>query len=116
MNFFKRAWLSMKARKGRSVLQLIIFTVVCVLILSGFTIQSAADKASELAREQLGGTVTLTVDQEKQMAAMKEEAANSDSSSTDSKPKFQSNPIDVSDANDLASLNHVKNYNYYSST
>ncbi|MBC2155572.1 ABC transporter permease [Listeria innocua] len=116
MNFFKRAWLSMKARKGRSVLQLIIFTVVCVLILSGFTIQSAADKASELAREQLGGTVTLTVDQEKQMAAMKEEASNSDSSSTDSKPKFQSNPIDVSDANDLASLNHVKNYNYYSST
>ncbi|MCQ97366.1 ABC transporter permease, partial [Listeria monocytogenes] len=116
MNFFKRAWLSMKARKGRSVLQLIIFTVVCVLILSGFTIQSAADKASELAREQLGGTVTLTVDQEKQMAAMQKEASSSDETSTDTKPKFQSNPIDVSDANDLAALEHVKSYNYYSST
>ncbi|MBC1462414.1 ABC transporter permease [Listeria welshimeri] len=116
MNFFKRAWLSMKARKGRSVLQLIIFTVVCVLILSGFTIQSAADKASELAREQLGGTVTLTVDQEKQMAAMQKEASSSDETSTDTEPKFQSNPIDVSDANDLAALEHVKSYNYYSST
>lgn len=116
MNFFKRAWLSMKARKGRSVLQLIIFTVVCVLILSGFTIQSAADKASELAREQLGGTVTLTVDQEKQMAAMQKEASSSDETLTDTKPKFQSNPIDVSDANDLAALEHVKSYNYYSST
>ncbi|HBB5238028.1 TPA: ABC transporter permease [Listeria monocytogenes] len=116
MNFFKRAWLSMKARKGRSVLQLIIFTVVCVLILSGFTIQSAADKASELAREQLGATVTLTVDREKQMQTMREEASSSDSSSTESKPQFQSSPIDVSDANDLAKLNHVASYNYYSST
>ncbi|EAF5923220.1 ABC transporter permease [Listeria monocytogenes] len=116
MNFFKRAWLSMKARKGRSVLQLIIFTVVCVLILSGFTIQSAADKASELAREQLGGTVTLTVDREKQMQAMRDEAASSDSSSTVSKPQFESSPIDVSDANELAKLNHVASYNYYSST
>ncbi|EAE5809214.1 ABC transporter permease [Listeria monocytogenes] len=116
MNFFKRAWLSMKARKGRSVLQLIIFTVVCVLILSGFTIPSAADKASELAREQLGGTVTLTVDREKQMQTMREEASSSDSSSTESKPQFQSSPIDVSDANDLAKLNHVASYNYYSST
>ncbi|EIM0151529.1 ABC transporter permease [Listeria monocytogenes] len=116
MNFFKRAWLSMKARKGRSVLQLIIFTVVCVLILSGFTIQSAADKASELAREQLGGTVTLTVDREKQMQTMREEASSSDSSSTESKPQFQSSPIDVSDANELAKLNHVASYNYYSST
>ncbi|MBF2656788.1 ABC transporter permease [Listeria seeligeri] len=116
MNFFKRAWLSMKARKGRSVLQLIIFTVVCVLILSGFTIQSAADKASELAREQLGGTVTLTVDQEKQMKAAQEKAASSDSSSEDARPKFESNPIDVSDANDLAKLTHVASYNYYSST
>ncbi|EJR6300306.1 ABC transporter permease [Listeria monocytogenes] len=106
----------MKARKGRSVLQLIIFTVVCVLILSGFTIQSAADKASELAREQLGGTVTLTVDREKQMQTMREEASSSDSSSTESKPQFQSSPIDVSDANDLAKLNHVASYNYYSST
>ncbi|MCD7502469.1 ABC transporter permease [Listeria monocytogenes] len=116
MNFFKRAWLSIKARKGRSILQLIIFTVVCVLILSGFTIQSAADKASELAREQLGGTVTLTVDREKQMQTMREEASSSDSSSTESKPQFQSSPIDVSDANDLAKLNHVASYNYYSST
>lgn len=115
MNFFKRAWLSMKARKGRSVLQLIIFTVVCVLILSGFTIQSAADKASELAREQLGGTVTLTVDQEKQMKAMQEEAESS-SNTEESRPKFESNPIAVSDANDLAKLTHVASYNYYSST
>ncbi|MDT0016788.1 ABC transporter permease [Listeria swaminathanii] len=116
MNFFKRAWLSMKARKGRSVLQLIIFTVVCVLILSGFTIQSAADKASELAREQLGGTVTLTVDREKQMQAMRDEATSSESSSTETKPQFESSPIDVSDANDLAELDHVASYNYYSST
>ncbi|MCB2548427.1 ABC transporter permease, partial [Listeria monocytogenes] len=78
---------------------------VCVLIFSGFTIQSAADKASELAREQLGGTVTLTGDREKQMQTMRDEASSSDRSSTESKPQFQSSPIAVSDANDLAKLN-----------
>lgn len=69
-----------------------------------------------MAREQLGGTVTLTVDREKQMQAMRDEAASSDSSSTESKPQFESSPIDVSDANELAKLNHVASYNYYSST
>ncbi|WP_239254038.1 ABC transporter permease [Listeria ilorinensis] len=120
MNFMKRALLSMKARKGRTILQLIIFTVVSVLILSGFTIQSAANKSAELARQELGGTVTLTVDREKQMQQQQEESSSSsdsgDSSTTKEPPKFESSPISIDSANDLAELNHVKSYNYYSST
>ncbi|WP_099221116.1 ABC transporter permease [Listeria costaricensis] len=120
MNFMKRALLSMKARKGRTILQLIIFTVVSVLILSGFTIQSAANKSAELARQELGGTVTLSVDREKQMQQQQEEASSSsdsdDSSTSKEPPKFESSPIDISSADDLADLDHVKSYNYYSST
>lgn len=82
MNFIKRALLSMKARKGRTILQLFIFTIVCVLILSGFTIQSAANNASELARKELGGDVTLSVDREKQMEAQQKESSSSSDGST----------------------------------
>ncbi|AQY51233.1 ABC transporter permease [Listeria weihenstephanensis FSL R9-0317] len=116
MNFIKRALLSMKARKGRTILQLFIFTIVCVLILSGFTIQSAANKASELARQELGGDVTLSVDREKQMEAQQKESTSSDST-TSSKPKmFESTPVSVAAAKKLAALDHVAGYNLYSNT
>ncbi len=115
MNFIKRAFFSMKARMGRTALQLIIFTIVSVLILSGFTIQSAANKASEMAKEQLGGTVTLTVDREKQME--KQQTKQSESDSSERMPlSFESTPISLENAESLAKLNHVASYNYYSST
>ncbi|EUJ29361.1 ABC transporter permease [Listeria cornellensis] len=117
MNFIKRALLSMKARKGRTILQLFIFTIVCVLILSGFTIQSAANKASELARQELGGDVTLSVDREKQMKSQQTESSSSSSSTTSSKPKmFESTPVSVAAAKKLATLDHVSGYNLYSNT
>ncbi|MBC1399238.1 ABC transporter permease [Listeria fleischmannii] len=115
MNFIKRAFFSMKTRIGRTALQLIIFTIVSVLILSGFTIQSAANKASEMAKEQLGGTVTLTVDREKQMKRQQSEQNNSNASEK-TRPSFQSTPISLANAESLAKLDHVASYNYYSST
>ncbi|MBC2067226.1 ABC transporter permease [Listeria booriae] len=116
MNFIKRALLSMKARKGRTILQLFIFTIVCVLILSGFTIQSAANKASELARKELGGDVTLSVDREKQMEAQQKESSSSSDGSTTQRRMFESTPIAVSAAEKLAKLDHVAGYNLYSNT
>ncbi|EUJ51626.1 ABC transporter permease [Paenilisteria rocourtiae] len=115
MNFIKRALLSMKARKGRTILQLFIFTIVCVLILSGFTIQSAANKASELARQELGGDVTLSVDREKQMEAQQKESSSS-SGGTPERRMFQSTPVAVLAAKKLAELDHVAGYNLYSNT
>ncbi|MBC1456573.1 ABC transporter permease [Listeria newyorkensis] len=116
MNFIKRALLSMKARKGRTILQLFIFTIVCVLILSGFTIQSAANKASELARQELGGDVTLSVDREKQMEAQQKESTSSSSSTTTGRRMFESTPVAVAAAKKLAELDHVAGYNLYSNT
>ncbi|WP_088815296.1 MULTISPECIES: ABC transporter permease [Listeria] len=115
MNFIKRAFFSMKARIGRGALQLIIFTIVSVLILAGFTIQSAANKASEMAKEELGGTVTLTVDREKQMEQQQANQSESDSGER-TPPSFESTPISLENAESLAKLNHVATYNYYSST
>ncbi|MEC1023361.1 ABC transporter permease [Bacillus paralicheniformis] len=107
MNFFKRAFWSMKAKKGKTLLQLFVFTMICVLVLTGITIQSAAVKSSELAREQLGGSVTLKVDREKMMKEQQESGE---------RKRFESTPVSVKSAEKLASLDYVKSYNYISST
>ncbi|MCY7777987.1 ABC transporter permease [Bacillus haynesii] len=107
MNFFKRAFWSMKAKKGKTLLQLFVFTMICLLVLTGITIQSAAVKSSELAREQLGGSVTLKVDREKMMQEQQESG---------DRKRFESTPISVKSAEKLASLDHVKSYNFISST
>ncbi|MED1738813.1 ABC transporter permease [Bacillus swezeyi] len=107
MNFFKRAFWSMKSKKGKTLLQLFVFTMICVLVLTGLTIQSAATKSSELAREQLGGSVTLQADREKMM---KEQQESGD------RQRFESTPVSVKSAETLANLDHVKSYNLISST
>lgn len=108
MNFFKRALLNIKERKGRAALQFIVFTVVCAFVLSGFAIQSATTIATKQAREKLGSTVTLSVDREKQQKKMQSQQGK--------RPTFSSKPISVAAAKKIATLNHVKSYNLYTST
>ncbi|MEG7283928.1 ABC transporter permease [Bacillus sp. 0909A] len=106
MNFIKRAFWNMRAKKGKTFLQLFVFTVICIFVLSGLTIQSAAQKSSDLARQELGGTVTLQVDRQKQMEKQQDSGE---------KRSFESTPIKVSDANKLTALDHVKSYNFITS-
>lgn len=51
MNFIKRALLSTKAKKGRSFLLLLVFSVILIFVLAGITIQSASNKATEKANQ-----------------------------------------------------------------
>lgn len=106
MNFIKRAFWNMKAKKGKTFLQLFVFTVICIFVLSGLTIQSAAQKSSDLARQELGRSVTLQVDRQKQMEKQQDSGE---------KRSFESTPIKVSDANKLTALDHVKSYNFITS-
>ncbi|MDP4525548.1 ABC transporter permease [Bacillus halotolerans] len=106
MNFIKRAFWNMKAKKGKTFLQLFVFTVICIFVLSGLTIQSAAQKSSDLARQELGGSVTLQVDRQKQMEKQQDSGE---------KRSFESTPIKVSDANKLTALDQVKSYNFITS-
>ena len=110
MNFIKRAFLSVKARKGKSLLQLFVFSVICVLVLSGLSIQSAADKATDLARQQLGASVTLQADMQKLREEQKSlmEAGE--------RPSFNQPPIEAETAEELTSYSNIKGYNFYSST
>ncbi|MDT0161198.1 MULTISPECIES: ABC transporter permease [Bacillus] len=110
MNFLKRSFLSVKARKGKSLLQIFVFTVICVLVLAGLSIQTAAKKSGDLARQKLGANVTLQVDMEKMREQMQSQQTNGE------RMRFQSAPIPAEAAEELTSYEQIKGYNFYSST
>lgn len=107
MNFMKRAFLSVKTRAGKSLLLLFTLTVICVFVLSGLSIQTAAGKSAELARQNIGGNVTLQVDREKMMEQQAAEGG---------RPRFELTPILLSEAEELIDYPEVKGYNFTSST
>ncbi|MGE7912186.1 ABC transporter permease [Lysinibacillus xylanilyticus] len=94
MNFIKRAFLSITAKKGKSVLLMGIFFMVISLVLAGFSIQNASNKATDNARKKLGASVTLSVD-----------LLNS-----------TNRELKEEEAEQLATSKYVKNYNYSSKT
>lgn len=62
MNFFKRAWLSVTRRKGKS---LILFAVIFILgnvIAGAIAIQQSTGNVEKNVKKQLGATATLEVD------------------------------------------------------
>lgn len=65
MNFLKRSLISIGNRKSRSILFLLLFTIVFSLILSGFAIQKAASQEKVNARKSLGAEVRLKRDSKK---------------------------------------------------
>ncbi|WP_243387458.1 ABC transporter permease [Bacillus kexueae] len=113
MNFLKRAFLSVKARKGKSILMLFVLSVIFVLVVSGLSIQSAAEKSSDLAREQLGGEVTLEYDVQK---AMENTETDSEAEGQQRRAPIQSSPIPVEQAEDLLNSSYIKSYNFYSNS
>jgi putative ABC transport system permease protein len=111
MNFLKRAVLSVKARKGKSLLQVFVFTVICVLVLAGLSIQSAAKLSGELAREKLGADVTLQVDMEKLREQMQQQQQ-----SAGERVRFQATPVPADAAEELTTYKQIKGFNFFSST
>ena len=94
----------MKAKK-ENTLQLFVFTMICVLVLTGITIQSAAVKSSELARNS-----SEAASRSKLTGKKKEQQDSGD------RKRFESTPVSLKSAEKLASLYHVKSYNFISST
>ncbi|CAM3401703.1 hypothetical protein GCM10009865_18980 [Aeromicrobium ponti] len=46
-------------------MQIFVFTVICVLVLAGLSVQTSAEKSGDLARQKLGADVKLQHDMEK---------------------------------------------------
>ncbi|WP_143462431.1 ABC transporter permease [Levilactobacillus enshiensis] len=113
MNFFKRAWLNVWAKKGRSVLLILVSSAILMFVLAGLLIRSAAVKATAQAKADVGATVTLSANRQ---AAFKQMQNSSSSSSKSSRPKMTLTPVKLSDAAKIASLDNISSYNVTSST
>ncbi|WP_144508725.1 ABC transporter permease [Bacillus mycoides] len=103
MNFIKRAFLSMKQRKVKSLIFLCIFFIVTNLVLAGFAIQNASQQASDLARKKLGADVTLNLDMEK---VIKQAQAGGKGG------MIETPSLDKSEVEKLAKSSYVKDYNF----
>ncbi|MGA4464894.1 ABC transporter permease [Bacillus bombysepticus] len=97
MNFIKRAILSMKQRKGTTLILMAVFLIVVNLVLAGFTVQNATEKAADDARKKLGAEVDLAPDIMKLIESGQED-------------KFT--PLTDQLADKIAKSKYVKNYNY----
>ena len=112
MNFFKRAWLNIWAKKGRSILLILVSSAILMFVLAGLLIRSAAVKATETAKNDAGATMTLSTNRQ---AAFKKMSQSSKRSSK-TRPKLTLTPVKLSDATKIAKLSNIKNYNVTSST
>lgn len=90
----------MKQRKVKSLIFLCIFFIVTNLVLAGFAIQNASQKASNLAREKLGADVTLQPNIEK---IMKQAEKN--------EGKVELPSLDEKTVEKLAKSPYIKDYN-----
>ena len=96
----KRAWGYLIAKKGKSFLLLAVFTAILIFVLSGLTIRSAAEKAAENAKNDIGATVTLSVNREKMMQEAQEKGTMPSPDKSD--------PITIDVVESIAKLDGVK--------
>ncbi|VDG22961.1 ABC transporter permease [Lactiplantibacillus mudanjiangensis] len=112
MNFFKRAWLNLTAKKGRSILLILVTSAIMLFVLAGLLIRNAADTATSNAKKSVGATVTLSANREAAFKKMR----SSTSTKKSSKPKLTTSPVKLSDAKKIAKLSNVSSYSATVST
>ncbi|GAX47803.1 ABC transporter permease [Pseudolactococcus reticulitermitis] len=110
MNFFKRAWLYLTAKVGKTAILMLVFTAIMVFVLAGLTIRQAAIKATENAKKEVGASVTLSVDRDKMLRKSLETA------SADGSPvRIRETPVPLSQAEKVAKMANVKSYSFSTS-
>lgn len=108
LNFLKRAILAVTRRVSKTVIMFIIFAAIANLVLAGFAIQHATEAASDLARQKLGGQLTLSFDRQKAM----EKAFASQTSEQQGRPRIETEPITEDMVNKISGLKNILDYNY----
>ncbi|MHB1420937.1 MAG: ABC transporter permease [Bacillota bacterium] len=111
MSFLKRAMLAVTRRKGRTVIMLVIFAAIASMVLTGLAIQHATQYASVLARQKLGGQLTLSFDM--QGAFQKARAAESGDQTQTQGQRFriQAQPITEDMVKTIAAQKNIIGYN-----
>lgn len=107
MNFLKRALLAVTRKKGKTFIMFIIFAAIANMVLAGYAIQHATEYASVLARQKLGGELTLKYNTQKAMEKAREEGQQGGE-----RPRIQSEPVTEDMVSKVAVQENIVNYNY----
>ncbi|WP_461225906.1 ABC transporter permease [Lacticaseibacillus suihuaensis] len=118
MNFAKRAWLNLIAKKGRTALLILVTSAIMLFVMAGLLIKSAANQATENAKDSIGATLTLSANREAAFKKMRESATASDGQPTkpSGKPSLSMSPVKLSTAEKIAKLTGVESYSVAVST
>lgn len=109
MNFIKRAWQNVIFKKGRSLLLIIVMTVIMIFIMAGLLIRNAAVTTVNTTKQQVGATVSLTANREQAFSKMRKSTSTSTDKTT--KPTLSMPSVSLASAKKIAKLQAVANYN-----
>lgn len=118
MNFFKRAWLNLIAKKGRTVLLILVTSAIMLFVLAGLLIKNAANTATENAKKSVGATLTLSANREAAFKKMRQSSTSTSTAGTTTKtrPRLSMTPVKLSDVQQIAQLENVASYSILAST
>ncbi len=106
----KNSILSLKKNLGKTILLLVIMTVIANLIIAGLSIQSGSEKSMEQIKESLGNDVTLSYNVTNMMQGNRN--PESGQSEGDQSEPLEMPEITIDAATSLTTLNHVESYNF----
>ena len=114
---FKRAWLSVKRKKTKSIILFLFLFIISNLVLSAISIKNATTESMNLAKKSLGGEVSLSMNMEKlrnNFMDNKEEPSIDDKKENMEKmhDKMYESNITKSDVDKLKNIKYVKDIKY----
>lgn len=114
---FKRAWLSVKRKKTKSIILFLFLFIISNLVLSAISIKNATTESMNLAKKSLGGEVSLSMNMEKlrnNFMDNKEEPSIDDKKEDMEKmhDKMDESNITKSDVDKLKNIKYVKDIKY----
>ncbi|MFV0981350.1 ABC transporter permease [Latilactobacillus sakei] len=110
MNFIKRAWQNISFKKGRSLLLVIVMTVILVFIMAGLLIRNAAVTTVNNTKQQVGASVTLSANRDQAFKKMRSSTPPTSTSKT-KKPSLSMPSVSLASVKKIAQLSGVANYN-----
>lgn len=117
LGLLKRALLAIWRRKNKSALLIIIFIVISNLVLSGLAIKNGAANASVIARQKLGGKLTLSFDRQKAMSqAMQNVQGSNGNSRQTNRLRIQSEPVTEQMADIILENQNIVAHNFIVNT
>ncbi len=111
MSFIKRAILAVSRRFSRSIIIFIVLLAIANMVFAGFAINTATEKASKLAKEKLGATITISYNMKNALSAARDNQ-NEEGERERGKFNISGGTLDAAVADEIGTLDNIIGSNY----